>query len=121
MLQITNDKALSIQAIENKRNKAASASVGGGGIGSGVNKSIENLLTVINLTKKSKLTKLKKVRLSNIKANFKTDFLTPKAKKAFIHLQKAFTKALILRHFDSERHIWIKIDALGYAIGAVLS
>ena len=48
-------------------------------------------------------------------------YLTPKARLAFIQLKKAFTKALILRHFDSECHVWIKIDALGYAIGGVLS
>ncbi len=56
-----------------------------------------------------------------VKANFGIDFLTFGAKKAFIHLQKAFTKALILRHFDPEYHIQIETDALGYAIGEILS
>ena len=32
-----------------------------------------------------------------------------------------FTQALILQHFDSKRHILIKTDASGYAIGEVLS
>ena len=48
-------------------------------------------------------------------------FLTPNTKIAFNRLRLAFTKALILRHFDPECHIWIEIDALGYAIGRVLS
>ncbi len=49
------------------------------------------------------------------------DLLTSKAKKTFIHLRKAFTKAPILRYFNPECHIWIETDALGYAIGGILS
>ena len=49
------------------------------------------------------------------------DFLTPKAKLVFTKLRQAFIKAPILQHFDPERHIWVEIDALGYAIGGVLS
>ncbi len=49
------------------------------------------------------------------------DFLTPEAKKAFIYLWKAFTKAPILRHFDPEYHIQIETDVSGYTIGGVLS
>ena len=52
---------------------------------------------------------------------FGSSFLTPKARSAFNHLQLAFTKAPILRHFDLECHIGIKIDTLGYVIGGVLS
>ena len=48
-------------------------------------------------------------------------FLTPEARSAFNRLRLAFTKALILRHFDPEYHIRIKTDTLGYAIGGVLS
>ncbi len=48
-------------------------------------------------------------------------FLTLGAKEAFTHLRKAFTKALILRNFDPERHIRIETDASGYAIDEVLS
>ena len=48
-------------------------------------------------------------------------FLTPKARSAFNRLRLAFTEALILRHFDPKCHIWIKTDALGYAISGVLS
>ncbi len=70
------------------------------------------------------MTKFKKSDL--LKANFAkvnsgTDFLTLEAKKAFIHLQKAFIEVLILRHFDPERHIRIETDVLRYAIGEVLS
>ena len=48
-------------------------------------------------------------------------FLTSKAKEALNCLRQAFTKALILRHFDPERHIWIETNASGYAIRGVLS
>ena len=48
-------------------------------------------------------------------------FLTSEARSAFNRLWLAFTKAPILRHFDPECHIWIETDALGYAIGGVLS
>ena len=48
-------------------------------------------------------------------------FLTPKARSAFNCLQLAFTKALILQHFDLECHIPIETDVSGYAIGGVLS
>ena len=45
----------------------------------------------------------------------------PGAREAFNQLKQAFTKVLILRHFDSECHIQIETDALSYAIGGVLS
>ena len=48
-------------------------------------------------------------------------FLTPDARRAFTQLRQAFTEAPILRHFNPERHIRIKTDASGYAIGGVLS
>ena len=50
-----------------------------------------------------------------------SDFLTPGAKLAFTKLGQAFLKALILYHFDPERHIWIEMNVSGYAIGGVLS
>ena len=60
--------------------------------------------------------------LSNFNAkNSGPSFLTPKARSAFNCLRLAFTKALILEHFDPECHIRIKTVALGYAIGGVLS
>ena len=55
------------------------------------------------------------------KANFETDFLTSKAKKVFTHLQKAFTKVLILHYFDLKYHIHIETDILKYAISKILS
>ena len=48
-------------------------------------------------------------------------FLTPKARATFNRLRLAFIKAPILWHFESEYHIWIKTDALSYAISGVLS
>ncbi len=123
MLWTTNDEALSTQATENKKNQDASASTGGGGVGG----NFENLSTIAKSakSKKSKSTKSKKSDLP--KASFAkinssgTDFLTPEANKAFIHLQKVFTEAPILRHFDSEYYIRIETNASGYAIGGVLS
>ena len=51
----------------------------------------------------------------------KLNLLTPDAKKAFNHLRLAFIKAPILQHFDLESYIQIETDALGYAIGIMLS
>ena len=48
-------------------------------------------------------------------------FLTADAKQAFIQLRQAFTKVLILSHFDPERHIRIETDAFSYAIDGILS
>ena len=48
-------------------------------------------------------------------------FLTPDAKTIFNRLWLAFTEAPILWHFDPKCYIWIKINALDYAIGEVLS
>ncbi len=112
MLQTTDNETLSIQATGNKKNQDVSASGGAGGsVGGG--ESIKNLSTI------AKLAMSKKPNFA--KANSGTDFLTLKAKETFIHLWKAFTEALILRHFDSEYHIWIEINAFGYAIGRVLN
>ena len=53
--------------------------------------------------------------------NRATGNLTPDARRAFTQLRQAFTKALVLQHFDPEYHIWIKTDASGYAIGSMLN
>ncbi len=112
MLQTTDDEALSIQTTRNKKNQDAPAIVDANG-GTGSGRSIKNLSTVRKLAKSKK---------SNFaKANSETDFLTPGAKKAFIHLWKTFTKTPILRHFDPKRHIRIETDTSRYAIGRVLS
>lgn len=66
------------------------------------------------------LLNLKKPELVEI--NFsKTYFLSFQAKKTFIHLQKAFIKTPIFRHFDFKCYIQIETNALGYAIGTVLN
>ena len=51
----------------------------------------------------------------------KTGYLTPEARLGFTQLRKAFTKAPILRHFDSEYYIRIETDTPKYAIGGMLS
>lgn len=51
----------------------------------------------------------------------KTRFLTPEANVVFTCLRKAFIKGRILDHFNRERHIQIKTDALGFAIGKIVS
>ena len=60
-------------------------------------------------------------RLLSKNSNGAIDYLTPKTRLALTKLRKAFTKALILWHLDSEYYIWIKTNMLGYAIGGVLS
>ena len=87
---------------------------GAGGGGAGGN--FENLSTAIKLTKskKPKLTQPKRSDFEKTNSSG-TDFLTSEAKKAFIHLRKAFTKAPILRHFQ------IETDASGYAISGIFS
>ena len=51
----------------------------------------------------------------------KPTFLTPNIREAFNQLRQVFIKAPILRHFDQECYFRIEIEALGYAIGGVLS
>ena len=50
-----------------------------------------------------------------------SDIFTFRAKLAFTKLRQAFVKAPIPYHFDLKRHIRIETDALGYAIGRVVS
>ena len=54
-------------------------------------------------------------------SNRATSYLTIGAKQVITQLRQAFTKALILQHFDPECHIWNKTDASSYAIGGILS
>ncbi len=77
----TGDETQSTQA-ENQDALGAAVRAGGGGVGG----RFENLSTAVKSAKfkKPKLTKYKKSDL--VKANSGTDFLTPKVKKAFIHL-----------------------------------
>ena len=48
-------------------------------------------------------------------------FLTSGAKETFNQLKQAFTKALILQHFNPKYYIRIETNASNYAIGGVLS
>ena len=64
---------------------------------------------------------VKRSALTSKNSNGATGYLTPSAKRAFIQLRQAFTKASIFRHFDPECHIRIEIDVSGYAIGRVFS
>ena len=63
----------------------------------------------------------KLMRIPNIGAIRKPNFLNPNAKKAFNHLWLTFIKAPILQYFDSESHIRIKTDAPSYIIDGVLN
>ena len=111
MLQTIHKETLSTQATENKKNLDESPSAGSV-CGRGVDGDIKNLSSVIKSTK-SKMPIFAKVNSS------KTNFLTTGAKKAFIYLRKAFTKASILWHFDLKRYIRIETDGLEYTIGGV--
>ena len=73
----------------------------------------DNVGTTVQKSSKSKnLSKSKKTE---------SGFLTSGARKAFIELRQAFIKAPILHHFEPKRHIRVDTDALGYAIGGILS
>ena len=74
-----------------------------------------------NLSKSKKLKNAKSGIQTCLGAIEESTFLTPDAREAFNQLKQAFTKAPILWHFDPECHIQIETDALGYAIGGVLS
>lgn len=66
-----------------------------------------------NLTKSKKLDLAKGKKSNSLKSNLsKINFLSCKAKKAFIYLQKVFIKVQILHHFKLKCHIKIKIVIL---------
>ena len=116
ILQTINDKALSTQTTENKRNQNTSASVSGAGssdVGDRIGRDIENLSTAMKLSKSK--------NLNITKINSKMNFLIYKAKKAFTYLKKAFIKATILQHLDPKRHIYIETNASKYTIGRVFN
>ena len=74
-----------------------------------------------NLSKSKKSKNTKSGIQTRIGAMGEPTFLTPDAREAFNQLRQAFTKALILRHFDPECHIRIETNPSSYAIGGVLS
>lgn len=67
-----------------------------------------------------RLTKAKKLDFATVYSS-KKDFLTPKAKKAFIQLEKTFIKRLILCYFNQVCHIYIQINTSKYSISGVSS
>lgn len=87
------------------------------GVGSG----IANLLTIAKLDK-SKRSNYAKSKKSTLPKDFakinptRMDFLTFRAKQAFLQLRKTFTKGLILCHIDHEYYIYMSTNVLAYAI-----
>ena len=75
------------------------------------------------MAKSKKWIRTKKAEASRVRnlSSQSGAFLTTETRRAFTELRQAFIEALILNHFDSKRHIQIEIDALGYAIGGILS
>lgn len=77
-----------------------------------------------NLSKSKKLKNDKSrnsTYISILGVTGKSIFLTLNAKQAFNCLRQLFIKALILRNFNLECHILIKINASSYAIGVMFS
>jgi len=65
------------------------------------------------------LTELLRNNVKDVKTN--SFIWLSEAKQAFNQLRDVFMRASILRHFDSEQHIHIKIDAFNYAVMSILS
>lgn len=60
----------------------------------------------------------KKENLSKLNL-FRERFLTPETSLMFTRFWKVFTKALILQHFDSKRHIVIETNVSSFDIGKI--
>ena len=65
------------------------------------------------------LTELLKYSVKDVKMN--SFIWSSEAKQAFNQLRDIFMRASILRHFDSEWHIHIEINAFNYAVASILS
>ncbi len=65
------------------------------------------------------LTELLKDSVKDVKMN--SFIWSSEAKQAFNQLRDVFMRTSILRHFDSEQHIRIEIDAFNYAVANILS
>ena len=65
------------------------------------------------------LTELLRDSVKDVKTN--SFIWLSEAKQAFNQLRDVFMKVSILRHFDSERHIHIEINAFNYAVANILS
>lgn len=108
IFQTTSHETFNFQAGEKKKIQNILDSDDSKGIG----KDIKNL-SIITKSAKSKKLNFAKNKLLEI------DFLTFEAKEAFIYLREAFTKTLILRHFDSKCYIYLKTNTSGYTIGGI--
>ncbi len=74
------------------------------------------------MAKSKKWIQAKKVEVSRAKNLGQSEsFFTADTRRAFTKLRQAFVKALILNHFDPERHIRIETDASDYAISRIFS
>lgn len=60
-----------------------------------------------------------KVIIETISMETGTEFHIPGAKLAFIELRQALRIVSIFYHLDSKFHIWIRTNALSYAIGGI--
>ncbi len=65
------------------------------------------------------LTELLRDSVKNVKMS--SFIWLSEAKQAFNQLRDVFIRTFILRHFDSERHIYIEIDMFNYAVASILS
>ena len=65
------------------------------------------------------LTELLRNSVKDVKTN--SFIWLNEAKQAFNQLYDVFMRTSILRHFDSEQHICIEIDAFNYAVASILS
>ena len=61
------------------------------------------------------------INVNNKFSKSKSGFLTANAKKAFLKLRQAFTKAPVLQHVDLGQYIWIETNAFEYTIKTVLT
>lgn len=90
MVKRIGNKDLNNQAIKNKKNEGVSSDVCIGVNYGDIGKNINNLSIVGNLTKFKKPNSINSKKIKNLKSvianTFETDFLTPEAKKVFIHL-----------------------------------
>ncbi len=109
IFQTIDDETLSTQATKNEKNQDAL----GGDDGTSGDANINNQSTAANVAKSKKptLTKTKKSDFAKVNSSG-TDCLTQETKKAFIYLQKTFTKTPTLWHFDPEHYIHIKTVTL---------
>lgn len=128
MNNITSFKILNINLNNNKKNYNVSGDISH--IDSrNIDKSIKNLSIVAILFKSKNFTlvKSKKPDLTRHKNDFakidsaRTNFLSLKAKKAFIYQENFFIKFPILKCFDLEHYIWIETNILKYTICKVLN